>query len=131
MPDLRTPRQKARDGFLYHVSPSKNRESIRLHDLEPSLFSQGKHRKLWLVEWKEVMWAINHVAQRHGVALENLDVWIIRRNNIRNLQKTGLRDVYQTPCRVGTGSYMRAEDAIRRYEEFLGDVTRTPGGKIS
>lgn len=123
----RTARQKTRDNTLYHVSPSKNRASILAHGLEPSLFSRGAQKKLWLVEWKEIMWALAHTAKRHGVRPEDCDVWIINKLAIKRLQKTGLRDVWQTPCKVAAHVYMSAQHTMERYEQYLQNVTKTPG----
>lgn len=122
-----SPRQKVRGDILYHVSPNKNRASILTHGLEPSIFSRDRQKKLWLVEWKQIMWAIMHTARRHGVDPIDCDVWIVHKSTIRRLQKTAFRDVFQTPCRVQVKVFMTAQHAMHRYEQFLENVTKTPG----
>ena len=59
---------------LYHLSPKENRASILLEGLRRCSQQLGRlvlhsARRAASTEWR------NHIAQRHGVTPDNLDLW--------------------------------------------------------
>jgi hypothetical protein len=112
-------RAEVRASHLYHVSPSRNRESILMHGIEPSLFSQGKRKTAWYVDADRVMWAIIHVCRRHGVTLDEVDVWIVPSHLLRHIEKTSIRGGFQSTCRVAVKTYMSAWIAEQKQYEWL------------
>lgn len=59
---------------LYHVSPSRNDSSIEELGVDPS-FSLGEQKRCWFVNYRQLEWAIIHVAQRHKVSVDEISVW--------------------------------------------------------
>lgn len=83
---------------LYHVSPSKNRDSIARFGIDP-IFSKGKQNVSWFVDQSKLVWAVAHCSARHSVSVDKLDVWVTE-TPLKRQRKTSWRGVFTTPCRT-------------------------------
>lgn len=87
--------------------------------IEPALFSRGKQKTSWYVDADRVMWALVHCSRRHGVTLDELDVWIIPIADFAKLSRTNMRGVFQSPCVIHTRHFMSAWMAEQKQAEWL------------
>lgn len=61
---------------LYHITPSENVASIYESGLQPS-YSTGFMKSVWLVNKRNIVWALAHCSNRHSVSVDNLSVTTI------------------------------------------------------
>ncbi len=57
----------------FHVTPSRNIPSIRDLGIDP-YFSLGKRPECWFCSRSLIAWAVEHVAERHGVPVSAVSV---------------------------------------------------------
>lgn len=62
--------------FLYHATPGQNRDSIDRRGLLVSK-ARGKLKAVWLHESRDTLWAIAHVARKHGVPAKDVIVYAV------------------------------------------------------
>ncbi len=59
--------------ILFHVTPSRNLRSIRSLGVSPA-FALGRYQACWYCSRSLIAWAVEHVAERHGVPVSEVSV---------------------------------------------------------
>lgn len=87
---------------VFHVTPRKNTASIAQAGLDPA-FAKTARRALWCVGREQLLWAIAHTANRHGVLVTDLQIYafLMRR---ADLIRTRWQGVYQFTVTVQPGT---------------------------
>ncbi len=80
--------------ILLHVSPRRNLPSLYRNGVSPA-FSRGARAECWYCSPSRRPWALEHVAERHNVALS--DVVVLRVNVRRDLLTRRGRGVWTCP----------------------------------
>lgn len=62
--------------ILYHASPRRNRASIGLRGIL-TRFAETRWKRVWLHAVSLNRWAIEHVAKRHNVGIDDIDLWAV------------------------------------------------------
>lgn len=97
--------------MLYHVTPAKNAGSIAVTGIEPAL-ATGKQQLSWFVDRSRLVWAIAHCSARHHISVDQLVVFEMPANYVRNLRRTAWRGVYSTPCHSRPINYRKASEYV-------------------
>lgn len=96
---------------LYHVTPSRNVGSIAMSGIEPIL-ATGKQQLSWYVERSRLLWAIAHCSARHHLPVNELTVFEMPANYVRNLRRTAWRGVWCSPCVARPINHRKAEEYV-------------------
>lgn len=65
--------------ILFHVSPRRNLSSIYRVGVSPA-FAAGARAECWFCSASKKAWAVEHVAERHGVPVSEV---VVLRVNVR------------------------------------------------
>jgi len=100
---------------LYHVSPKSNHLAIAKTGIEAA-FAKNKSHTSWFVDWSRVGWALAHVSSRHKVPVDDLEIWIVIAEQVRNVKRSRLQGVFYTRCFVRTVAVISADRALNLWE---------------
>lgn len=65
--------QQISTGILYHVTIGSNVDNIWASGIDPN-YSTGKLDAAWYITKENILWAICHVASRHGCLMDDIFV---------------------------------------------------------
>ena len=88
---------------LYHVTPEKNVDSIDVNGLSP-LFAKVATKRIYLVDYERIPWALIHVSSRDDIPLEKLVVYKCHVHKAR-LRREPTIGLYSVRSVVVTASY--------------------------
>lgn len=96
--------------MFYHVSPRKNQASIRRTGIDPA-FSRGSSQAIWLVSRGKILWAIAHCAERHGVSIDEMDVWLVP--TVKRQRSTRWPGIVSSPCNARPSNCVPARSFLQ------------------
>lgn len=84
---------------LYHVSLASNHASIDRAGVD-GIFARGAKKASWWVDYSRVHWALAHCSAKHGVSVNQLEVWSAPKSRFPRLMRFRYPGMYFTPCRI-------------------------------
>jgi hypothetical protein len=101
------------ENYYYHVTPQDNDASIEARGILPEK-SRGKRKRSWFVCAERLPWAIKHVARRHGVAEDEIVVYLIPLTSARGLKRHGRLLYYSDIVNHPLYKIYTWDDGVRR-----------------